>query len=42
MDSEHAEQLEQARIDVPDEIALARPRSRKSLGGAGEGPTNPP
>ncbi|GAA5957290.1 hypothetical protein JCM8115_006945 [Rhodotorula mucilaginosa] len=39
LDSEHAEQLEQARIDVPDEIALARPRSRKSLGGAGDAPS---
>ncbi|GAA5988547.1 hypothetical protein JCM10908_003616 [Rhodotorula pacifica] len=39
LDSGHAEQMEQARIEVPEEISLSRPRSRKSLGGAGDAPS---
>ncbi|BGP58620.1 hypothetical protein JCM8202_006403 [Rhodotorula sphaerocarpa] len=39
LDTEHTAQLEQVRLDVPDEISLAKPRSRKSRGGAGEAPS---
>ncbi|POY72807.1 hypothetical protein BMF94_4216 [Rhodotorula taiwanensis] len=39
LDREHAGQLESARFEVPEEISLAKPRSRKSLGGAGEAPS---
>lgn len=35
IDKDHLAKLEQAQIDVPEEINLAKPRSRKSLGGAG-------
>ncbi|GAA5868035.1 hypothetical protein JCM3774_001576 [Rhodotorula dairenensis] len=39
LDTEHTGQLEQARLEVPEEISLSKPRSRKSLGGAGDAPS---
>ncbi|GAA6054857.1 hypothetical protein JCM3770_004112 [Rhodotorula araucariae] len=41
LDKEYLAKLEEARADVPDELSLPKPRSRKSLGGTAAVPDAP-
>ena len=38
LDKEYLVKLEEARAEVPEELTLPKPRSRKSLGGAAGAP----